>query len=221
MISAVVFDWGGVLIEEPSLKMFSYCASFLGVPVVKLRKSYTEYEDAFEKGMINEDVLWARMCSSLGVPPPTIPSLFSEAFRKSYIEKKEMFEFASTLQQQGYRTGLLSNTEYSSIKRFHEIGYSMFDVTVFSCEEKVRKPDPHIYQILLKRLKKPANEVVFIDDRPVNIEGAKTVGLHTILYTTKYRFTHDLSALSSQLGTLFSQLEGNTTFKRRKSLHPS
>jgi FMN phosphatase YigB (HAD superfamily) len=36
----------------------------------------------------------------------------------------------------------------------------------------------------LDRLKYPAERVIFVDDMPVNINGAKAVGIHGVHYTT-------------------------------------
>ncbi|MNY69343.1 D-glucose-1-phosphatase [compost metagenome] len=46
--------------------------------------------------------------------------------------------------------------------------------------EKLIKPDPKIWNVLLERYKLEANESVFIDDNFKNIEMAKTLGFKTI-----------------------------------------
>ena len=63
----------------------------------------------------------------------------------------------------------------------------MFDLGeggVYSCEEKCAKPDPKLYQILLKRYGLVASECVFIDDSPTNVKGAEAVGIKSILHTS-------------------------------------
>ncbi|MGX9985491.1 HAD family hydrolase [Soonwooa purpurea] len=51
---------------------------------------------------------------------------------------------------------------------------------VVSGDEKLIKPDPKIYQVLLKRYNLKAEESVFIDDNIQNIETAKDLGFATI-----------------------------------------
>ena len=46
----------------------------------------------------------------------------------------------------------------------------------------VAKPEPAIYQELLKRLRLGAAEVVFIDDRAENVAAAASLGMHVIWY---------------------------------------
>ncbi len=51
-----------------------------------------------------------------------------------------------------------------------------------SCDVKQLKPEADIYQTLLDKFGLKAEECVFIDDRPVNCEGAQKAGIHTICF---------------------------------------
>ncbi|MDH4219012.1 MAG: HAD family phosphatase [Candidatus Aminicenantes bacterium] len=79
---------------------------------------------------------------------------------------------------------LLSNTDVERFgfirKTFPEV--LIFDEYVLSFEVGFLKPHPQIYQEALKKAKARAEECVFIDDLEENIEGARNVGLDTILY---------------------------------------
>jgi 2-haloacid dehalogenase len=55
-----------------------------------------------------------------------------------------------------------------------------FDGIVFSGKEKVAKPDPRLFHILLERYKIEASTALYIDDNADNIITAKQLGLHTI-----------------------------------------
>jgi 2-haloacid dehalogenase len=58
----------------------------------------------------------------------------------------------------------------------------LFDGIVVSGEERVAKPDPRIFTILLERYGLVAADTVFIDDSPANIAAARSAGLVTIPY---------------------------------------
>ena len=182
MIKSIVFDWGGVLIEEPSLKVFKYCAEVLQVPIKGFRHIYEKLAQDFQRGTLSEKMLWETICSELQIKKPTISSLWATAFRNAYVEKKENFMLASTLKKSGYRIGLLSNTEIPAMKFFQEQKYTMFDVTVFSCSEGTRKPEERIYKILLHRLQVQPEEVIFIDDNQEYIHGAEHARINTIFF---------------------------------------
>ena len=43
---------------------------------------------------------------------------------------------------------------------------------MISADVKLLKPDPQIYRVFLNRFSLKAEECVFIDDTPINVEGA-------------------------------------------------
>jgi putative hydrolase of the HAD superfamily len=52
-----------------------------------------------------------------------------------------------------------------------------FDVQVYSCEIGLVKPQPEIYRHCCDRLGSLPTETLFLDDKKVNVEGARRVGL--------------------------------------------
>ena len=90
------------------------------------------------------------------------------------------------LKTMGKKLYVLSNYGFDGFarteQRFSSI-FSQMDGMVISSHEKICKPDPRIYRILLERYGLKPDETVFIDDRPVNIEGARNVGISGIVYT--------------------------------------
>ena len=195
MIRAIVFDWGGVLIENPTPGLLTYCAKQLHTSESMLNTAYRKYEESFQKGMISEESLWKNISSELKTPSPATSSLWEAAFKNVYKEKKEVFQFVSLLKQNGYLTGFLSNTECPAMRFFQKQGYNMFDVTVFSCAEGTRKPEKEIYQILLEKLGVEPHETVFVDDRSDFIHGAEHVGIHGILFQDIDQVRSDLTSI--------------------------
>jgi len=59
-----------------------------------------------------------------------------------------------------------------------------FDGVVVSGDEKLIKPDPAIYKLLLQRYGLNAADCLFIDDVPANIEAAKSVGMMGHVFTS-------------------------------------
>ncbi|MBQ9301437.1 MAG: HAD family phosphatase [Clostridia bacterium] len=95
-------------------------------------------------------------------------------------------ELIPRLHEMGKKVYVLSNYGFDSFarteKRFSAV-FSQMDGMVISGREKICKPDPRVYRILLERYGLSPAETVFIDDRPVNIEGARSVGMQGIVYT--------------------------------------
>jgi putative hydrolase of the HAD superfamily len=57
-----------------------------------------------------------------------------------------------------------------------------FQVFFSSCYLHTRKPEEMIYRIALEVTQRPADECVFIDDRPLNLENPRKLGIKTIHY---------------------------------------
>jgi 2-haloacid dehalogenase len=74
-----------------------------------------------------------------------------------------------------------------------------FRDTVVSAHERVLKPDPRIYNVLLERNALVAAETVFIDDSLKNVEGARAVGMHAIHFTTPQALRGALAELGLPL----------------------
>ena len=67
---------------------------------------------------------------------------------------------------------------------------------VVSGEEKIVKPDPKLYYILLDRFGINPGETLFIDDSAANIETAKEMGFHTIHLTGEVDLEKKLNELN-------------------------
>lgn len=70
-----------------------------------------------------------------------------------------------------------------------------FRGTIVSGEEKLLKPEPEIYRLLLDRYGLEAADCVFIDDSPANVEGARAVGMHAVHFTGPEPLATDLRRL--------------------------
>jgi putative hydrolase of the HAD superfamily len=195
-INAVIFDWGGVLIEDPAPALFKYCAKALGVGEEQYIIAFDICMNDFQTGTVTEQQFWMNMTRRLKVPMPKADSLWTEAFTAAYRPRREIFSLASRLKQAGCKTAILSNTEKPVAELINKLKYDAFDVTVLSCLEGTAKPGREIYDLTLDRLATPAKHTLFIDDRQANIDGAKQAGLQTILFKGVDQLKKDLDRFS-------------------------
>ncbi len=70
-----------------------------------------------------------------------------------------------------------------------------FDGIVMSGAEKMRKPSPAFYQLLLDRYDVKANEALFIDDNYRNILAAEKMGIKSIHFTSSEALEAELKSL--------------------------
>ena len=75
--------------------------------------------------------------------------------------------------------------------------YHLFDVVVSSYNLKISKPNPEIFYHTLEKLNVKPEEAIFIDDREINTEAAKALGITSILFKDFKQFKKDLTKVLS------------------------
>jgi 2-haloacid dehalogenase len=95
-------------------------------------------------------------------------------------------EILKTLQAQG-KHRLLALTNWSAETwpyAWEQYDFlQIFEGILVSGEEKLKKPDPRIYQLITDRYKIQPERSVFIDDSPANVNSAREFGIHAIHFT--------------------------------------
>jgi putative hydrolase of the HAD superfamily len=80
--------------------------------------------------------------------------------------------------------------------RFNSFGLrKLFTVALSSCYLGLRKPEAAIYQRALDILGRPADRILFIDDRPENVAGAEAAGIKAIRFEGVEALRRELKSL--------------------------
>lgn len=78
----------------------------------------------------------------------------------------------------------------------------VIDPWVISADVGLRKPSPGIYAALLNRVGLPADRILFVDDRPKNLDAARAIGMRTALFDPTGADTRSEHTKISQLSEL-------------------
>lgn len=99
------------------------------------------------------------------------------------------------LRDAGYELHALTNwstqTFPIALERYEFLGW--FDTIVVSGEERLIKPDPRLYQILLDRIGHDSGSCIFIDDAARNVEAAARLGFDAIRFRSPRQLSDELA----------------------------
>ena len=192
-IKAIAFDWGGVLCEDPAPGFLKLLALRFHCSEEDLAPHLSACMDDFQRGFVSEEFFLSTLAERLR--RPVLKTLFwKEALRTVYREQTAVLDLARLLRGQGYAIGLMTNTEVPA-REFHlECNYDFFDARIFSCEEGIVKPERKIYHLMAERLGVANHELLLVDDKQVNIEGAKLAGLCGVLFRSPEQLIAELES---------------------------
>ena len=195
-IRNIIMDLGGVMLEwnpdhlltrfqpEPELRGRLRAAIF--GPDWRL----------FDRGRLSEAELIERLATGSGQTRDELLEIIA-AVRESLLEKPDTVKLVRALQQRGLDIYCLSNMPgpmYEHLRRRHTF-WDVFRGVVISGEIQMMKPEPEIYMHLLERFGLRAQECVFVDDLQVNVDAAKSVGLHSIRFQNATQCQMELDLL--------------------------
>lgn len=208
-IRAIIFDVGDVILREKDhTKRFEW-EKRLGLEPGQLTRIVHDSEPAAyaASGEVSEREVWNAVGKQLNLEGWQISELQRDFWSSEQLET-ELVQFIQSLRPR-YKIGILSNA-WSEARYFHNTKFKMntwVDAAVYSAEVKLLKPDTRIYQIILDELRLPANECLFVDDKPVNIEAARALGMKAVVCRDTQQTINDIQACLAE--DVDSKVENN------------
>jgi 2-haloalkanoic acid dehalogenase type II len=201
-IKAILFDLGGTLVETSHLKAISYISKKVsgelnidqGILEEKLINNFKEIFRKAREGRFKTiaKIIEESLFNSIQDTKGSNLSKKVRSFYKEYIEKEvkiypNVYNVLNSLRQMNLKLGIISNSDTyltkCMLKKFSLDKF--FDVVVTSSMSKAYKPNPKIFKVGLLKLGFSANQTVFIGNSDKDIQGAKSVGMITVLLKTK------------------------------------
>ena len=182
MYKNIIFDLGGVMVDfDPKTYLVDrFCNAEVEEQVSQLTFESEEWK-LLDAGLITRSEANLRMLARA--------KEYGRAFEVQGVlddwmhilrPRRRMQTLVEQLKQHGYCVYYLSNIPEDVLALLMERDFKgLFDGGVASCEVKINKPDPRIYQALLGKYQLKADECIFIDDRADNIKAASLLGLGT------------------------------------------
>jgi len=200
-ISAIFWDVGGVLLtnawdraqRERALEQFK-------LDQEEFHDRHEMVVSSLERGKIGFDEYLDR--TIFYRPRPFAREVFKDYVFSLSQPYREVLALAEELTKSGkYFMGTINNESRElNLYRIQTFGLrEIFSVFVSSCFVGLRKPEDAIYRLALEITQKTPGDCCFIDDRALNIESARQMGMHTIEM-------HDVEQLRRELRKLEVQI---------------
>lgn len=188
MIKALVFDCFGVLYWDDLNRLYNLVGT-------DKFQDLNDLMHATDHGYLAKQDFLSQVAVLAGISVEAVVAVIHDKQSRN----EPLIERVRELKND-YKIGLLTNMGPGTLDDvFSEAERNeLFDVVVVSSEVGVIKPSRDIFELTSEKLGVPADETVFIDDRPVNTDGAERTGLQTILFTTNKQFEIELSKLTQK-----------------------
>jgi putative hydrolase of the HAD superfamily len=185
-LKAVAFDYGKVLSLPPTVQQWQRLSSRFGTPAQEFQEIYWGHREELDRGTLDNIAYWQAVGRDCGhaISAAEAEELIEHDSAQWANENPEMLAFARDLRRAGYRTAILSNMERRLLEAIRKklAWLDEFEVRIFSCEVGTVKPEAAIYLECCRRLGCAPPEALFLDDKKVNTEAAKKVGMQSYVY---------------------------------------
>ena len=179
MINTIIFDFGDVFIN---LEKQAAIDAFKKLGLAGPNADLLELNTKFEKGQISELQFiegFQKYIPNAGIED--IRSAWNSVIGEFPLYRLEFLQLLATK----YRLFLLTNTDAMHISRFeHSVGmsfsgdfYRCFEKVYYSFEMEMRKPEPEIFNYIIKKHGLSPSRTLFIDDKKQNTDAAEAAGL--------------------------------------------
>ena len=180
----VIFDVGGVLLDwNPGRILEAYYPDPSERAAMKALIFHHADWLELDRGVLSESILLERIGARARRPVPELANLF-EVIRDSLLPKRDSVALLAELAARGVPLYCLSNMPAGMFAHLRErFGFwTHFDGVVVSGMVRLVKPEAAIFEYLLDRYGLAAEDSVFIDDLPANVEAARALGLHGVVF---------------------------------------
>lgn len=197
MITTIIFDIGNVLADftwREHYERFGFNEDMIERLANATVRSplWNEYD----KGVMTYEELFQGFVKNDPEIEPQLREAFSDV-STMVIHNDYAIPWIHALQEKGYRCLYLSNFSERAHKEcaaaLDFIPY--MDGGILSYQEKIIKPMPEIYQLLIDRYGLTPEECVFLDDTQRNLDAAEEFGIHTIHFENQAQAIEELRKL--------------------------
>ncbi|HEX3798493.1 MAG TPA: HAD family phosphatase [Verrucomicrobiae bacterium] len=194
---AVVFDLGKVLLDFDYAIAAKNLASHSGSKAEVIHKFINQSPLLFryETGLMTTDEFFEEFRAETKFSGTA--ERFAELFGNIFTPMEPMIALHARLKQSKIPTFIFSNTNELGIRHIRGAHpfFAGFDGYIFSYEHGAMKPHTKLYEVVERITNRHGSQIVYIDDRPENIEAGAGRGWQVVLQESPEKTMAALSAL--------------------------
>ena len=182
-VDALLFDFGGVLVEISFDRVFARWADLAGVDFERVRDRFSHGEayQGHERGEMTFAAYFQSLREELGID--LTDAQFADGWNQVF--GREHDEIVALLWKLRERVPLylFSNTNvfhYDYWRDRYAAALRPFKRLFVSCEMGMRKPHREAFERVAAEIGVAPARVLFFDDTEANLEGAREAGMHTV-----------------------------------------
>ncbi|MDR2631546.1 MAG: HAD family phosphatase [Spirochaetaceae bacterium] len=200
MVKAVVFDYGKVITFPPEDTVMDELAAIAGLDAGVMNALLWPPRGEWDRGTITGKDYYRRVLAHGGVQrdEAALEKMVALDLRSwTHINPDTVSLMEAVKAVPSLTLGILSNMphEFLALARGTIPVFDLPQVSIFSCEVGFIKPEEAIYRLLLSALGCEPAELVFFDDMPINIDMARSLGIHAFVWKDPPAARGELSRL--------------------------
>jgi putative hydrolase of the HAD superfamily len=196
----IVFDYGEVISVSQSAADRAALVEISGLDTRLFWQLYDRYREDLDQGVTLPREYWNLIARDAGVEwsPAQLQQLWAADIRSWISVEPGTVQLLAELHAGGTRVALLSNAGFDFSDPFrHSPMAAYFEAMFVSAELGLIKPDPEIYRVTARELGITLDQMVFIDNKKINVDAAIALGVTGHVFTTVAELRDFLESLAS------------------------
>jgi len=195
----IVFDYGEVISVSQSEADRAALVEISGLDAELFWQLYDRYREDLDQGVTLPREYWNLVARDAGAEwsPATLQQLWAADIRSWISVEPGTVQLLAELHAGGTRVALLSNAGFDFSDPFrHSPMAAYFEAMFVSAELGLIKPDPEIYRVTARELGIALEQMVFIDNKKINVDAAVALGVTGHVFTTVAELRDFLESLA-------------------------
>ncbi len=196
MIPTLLVDYGEVISQPQPEESIAAMAKLTELDPEEFLRRYWHHRPPYDRGAPAE-AFWSLMVDGDGIDSDRLGELIRLDVESWCLFNTETLELLRDARDRGSALSLFSNAPHDlALVLDRHPALDFFDHRIFSSWIGEVKPDRAAFDAAVQRVGRQPRDILFIDDRLANVEGAIDAGLQAVQFTSPAELRGELARYS-------------------------